>query len=79
MSDILKAAERSSQIMASFSAQLANAPLERAVALPLMAATSLILVGTDKVTAGQLLPNGFNAVRTALKSRFGAIERIVKA
>lgn len=79
MSKTLQAAERSNVLMAKFSSLLANANLQNARALPLMTATSLILWGTERIALGELLPSGFNAVREALRKRFGVIEAITKA
>jgi len=79
MSKIIQAAERSSVLMTRFSALLTEANLENAKTLPLMTATSLILLGTEKAAPGELLPSGFSAVRQALKRRFGVIEAIAQS
>jgi hypothetical protein len=78
MSRILTAAEQSSQLMTKFSQQLADADLRRAKTLPLMAATSLILAGTDKNASTELLATGFRAVRISLRGRFASLEAMTK-
>ena len=47
MSKILKAAEQASTLLTNFSKLLATADMTKAQSLPLVTATSLILIGTE--------------------------------
>lgn len=78
MSRIVTAAAQSSQLMTKFSQELASADLRNAKTLPLMAATSLILAGTEDTSSNELLANGFKAVRKSLRERFASLEALTK-